>query len=110
MGPIKNPEDFEYIFGFGSIMNTSTHATWQSASSDKNKASVTVPGAVVTIKKSFGFARKWNFRSTTGFTALGVVSAEDNPSDINGVMFQVPREQMPNFDRYDLAEEATNTI
>ena len=62
-------------------------------------------GAVATIKKSFGYKRKWNFRSTTGFTALGVISAaEDNDTsdDINGVLFQIPHDEMSNFDRREV--------
>lgn len=43
------------------IVNTSTHATWQTS---ENKEAIS--GAVATIKKSFGYRRKWNFRSTTG--------------------------------------------
>lgn len=46
---------------FISIVNTSTHATWQTS---ENKEAIS--GAVATIKKSFGYRRKWNFRSTTG--------------------------------------------
>ena len=79
-------------------VNTSTHATWQT---DKNKSG-NMPGAVVTINKSFGYKRKWNFRSTTGFTALGVIVSEKSASDINGVLFQVPKEEMSNFDRREV--------
>ena len=86
-------------------MNTSTHATWNT---DKSSSS-TIPGAVATIKKCFGYKRKWNFRSTTGFTALGVIkaggsvdSSEDDADDINGVLFRVPREEIPNFDRREV--------
>lgn len=93
----------DYIFGFGSIMNTSTHATWQTPD---RKTSGTNPGAVVTIKRSFGFKRKWNFRSSTGFTALGVVPVEEEDAgDINGVIFRVPKEEMPNFDRREVGYE-----
>lgn len=82
-------------------MNTSTHATW---SSDKSNS--TIPGVVATINKTFGYKRKWNFRSTTGFTALGVVRvSEDDASNINGVLYKVPREEMPNFDRREAGYE-----
>ncbi len=87
-----------------SAVNTSTHATWQT---DKSSSS-TIPGAVANIKKCFGYKRKWNFRSTTGFTALGVIKAgdagseDDDADDINGVLFQVPRDEMPNFDRREV--------
>ena len=36
----------------------------------------------------------------TGFTALGVIATKDDACDINGVLIQVPKEEMPNFDRY----------
>lgn len=83
-------------------MNTTTHATWQTPG--KEESSV-IPGAVATITKCFGYKRKWNFRSFTGFTALGVVSSEDEASDINGVLFQVPRSEMSNFDRREVGYE-----
>ena len=49
-------------------------------------------GTIATIKRSFGYKRKWNFRSSTGFTALGVVKDADNADDINGILFQIPHE------------------
>ncbi|KAL9179929.1 hypothetical protein ACHAXT_007899 [Thalassiosira profunda] len=96
-------DGYDYIFGFGSIMNTSTHATWQPP--DK-KGSGAIPGSIATIKQRFGYRREWNFRSATGFTALGVVKADSNDaSDINGVLFRVPRGEMPNFDRREVGYE-----
>ncbi len=80
-------------------MNTTTHATWQTPGKEE---SINIPGAVATITRCFGYKRKWNFRSFTGFTALGVVSAEDDASDINGVLFEVPRGEMQNFDRREV--------
>lgn len=39
-----------------------------------------------------------------GFTALGVVATENEheASDINGVLYQVAKEEMPNFDRREV--------
>jgi cation transport regulator ChaC len=93
---------YEYVFGFGSIMDTSTHATWQTS-----EASSPMLGSVATISKSFGYQRQWNFRSSTGFTALGVSKAdrEEERYNINGVLFQVPTDEMPNFDRREAGYE-----
>ena len=103
----QDGEDVDYIFGFGSIMNTTTHVPWLQTSpadtSSKEKVA-SLPGAVVTLKKSFGYSRHWNFRSSTGFTALGVSKAEteQEASDINGVLFQVPQSMIPSFDRREV--------
>jgi hypothetical protein len=93
---------YDYVFGFGSIMDTSTHATWQTS-----EASSPMLGSVATISKSFGYQRQWNFRSSTGFTALGVSKAdrEEERYNINGVLFQVPTDEMPNFDRREAGYE-----
>eukprot|EP00581_Thalassiosira_minuscula_P002637 CAMPEP_0183743682 /NCGR_PEP_ID=MMETSP0737-20130205/65340_1 /TAXON_ID=385413 /ORGANISM="Thalassiosira miniscula, Strain CCMP1093" /LENGTH=1249 /DNA_ID=CAMNT_0025979307 /DNA_START=695 /DNA_END=4444 /DNA_ORIENTATION=- len=108
---MSDPEsEYDYIFGFGSIMNTSTHATWQPPDKKGSPGAAPIPGAIATIKKRFGYRREWNFRSATGFTALGVIKADngiDNSeaSDINGVLFRVAREEMPNFDRREVGYE-----
>ena len=83
-------------------MDTSTHATWQTS-----EPSAAMPGCVVTISKKFGYHRQWNFRSTTGFTALGVSKSyrEDESCDINGVLFRVPSDEMANFDRREQGYE-----
>ena len=88
----------EYIFGFGSIMNRDTH-------NDKY-----LPGVSAILKKEFGYERQWNFRSSTGFTALGVSKVPDNrveeqAKDINGVLFQVSQCMMPEFDRREIGYE-----
>ena len=62
-------------------------------------------GTIATIKRSFGYKRKWNFRSSTGFTALGVVKDADNADDINGILFQIPHEEISNFDRREVGYE-----
>lgn len=118
----------DYIFGFGSIMNTSTHAVWKTSSADKSSSSSSLPGVIATISKEFGYKRQWSFRSSTGFTALGVGRYDDEDaaannnnescrtsnrsnsssrsqlggSDINGVIFQVPTEDIPDFDRREV--------
>ena len=45
-------ETYDYIFGFGSIMNTTTHAPWLQGHSSNEKVTA-LPAAVVTLKKSF---------------------------------------------------------
>lgn len=89
-------EEYDYLFGFGSIMNSSTHAPWL-----KDKSVGALPGAVATLSRGFGYERQWNFRSSTGFTALGVIKST-TPNDINGVVFRVPRSMMPSFDRREV--------
>ena len=99
---------YEYLFGFGSIMNTSTHAPWLKSDNDDTNSTSSVgalPGRVAILKKSFGYTRQWNFRSTTGFTALGISLADGKnflPSDVNGVLFQVPISMMPGFDKREV--------
>lgn len=107
-------DEYDYIFGFGSIMNTATHAPWLQTSDKNSKKRVSssssssvLPGAVVTLTRESGYVRRWNFRSSTGFTALGVSKAESvqAASDINGVLFQVPQAMMPGFDRREVGYE-----
>ena len=110
-----SPSSYEYIFGFGSIMNTSTHATWKTTSSTtttdmQSLSSGSLPGVIATISKEFGYKRQWSFRSSTGFTALGVeqviVATNENGGgkccEINGVIFQVPTCDIPDFDRREV--------
>jgi hypothetical protein len=83
-------------------VNTTTHSTWQTPGKDDFNI---IPGAVATIDKCFGYKREWNFRSFTGFTALGVVPAVDDANDINGVLFQVSSSEISNFDRREVGYE-----
>ena len=110
----EEDEEYDYIFGFGSIMNRGTHG--------ENF----LPGVSVLLSKEFGYERQWNFRSSTGFTALGVskVSAgtttnsnkKDRSSsssssttkaekDVNGVLFRVTQSMIPVFDRREVGYE-----
>lgn len=115
----SSSSSYEYIFGFGSIMNTSTHATWKTTSSSttatetqsSSSSGGSLPGVIATISKEFGYKRQWNFRSSTGFTALGVeqvvVATNENGDgngkcEINGVIFQVPTMDIPDFDRREV--------
>eukprot|EP00529_Nitzschia_sp_RCC80_P007269 CAMPEP_0113493324 /NCGR_PEP_ID=MMETSP0014_2-20120614/28534_1 /TAXON_ID=2857 /ORGANISM="Nitzschia sp." /LENGTH=1368 /DNA_ID=CAMNT_0000387185 /DNA_START=104 /DNA_END=4210 /DNA_ORIENTATION=- /assembly_acc=CAM_ASM_000159 len=114
--PTSSDRPYDYIFGFGSIINVSTHAPWlQQPVNDEKKeqepssSSTSLPGIVVTISKEFGYERKWNFRSTTGFTALGVCPATTTTTattkegeDINGVLFRVQHSMIPDFDRREV--------
>lgn len=102
----STPEDeFHFVFGFGSIMNSSTHAAWLPNNSENDSSSkAALPGRIVKIKREFGYERRWNFRSTTGFTALGVSRIDPtdfNPSqpNMNGVLLRVPIAMMPGFDK-----------
>jgi tetratricopeptide (TPR) repeat protein len=115
-------------------MNTGTHAPWLGGGSgggdwkDDSGASGTgggsVPGAAALqgrparIHRSFGYRRAWNFRSATGFTALGLARGrggtdgngpaatekeeeeeEGAAAEINGVLFRIRAEMLPDFDR-----------
>ena len=124
---ISTTSSHEYIFGFGSIMNTSTHAVWNTTTNaSNNSSSLLLPGVTATISAEFGYKRQWNFRSSTGFTALGVNRVVDSAattikatltdcntntnttaisnkgSEINGVIFQVSSDDIPDFDRREV--------
>lgn len=102
-------EEGDYIFGFGSIINPSTHDPWLSQahpatdSKQNDDDARGLPGRTAVILAKFGYQRGWNFRSNTGFTALGirrVVIAD--ASDINGVVFQIHSSMLPDFDRREV--------
>jgi hypothetical protein len=108
-----------YVFGFGSIINTTTHAPWLSNQTDERADSaktVTLPGQQARILARFGYRRGWNFRSNTGFTALGLTKAkeEERGMDINGVLFRITEEMLADFDRrevgYDRVEIMMDNI
>eukprot|EP00957_Ditylum_brightwellii_P085988 6541678-Ditylum_brightwellii.AAC.1 len=98
----------EYIFGFGSIINTDTHSTWLGPTIES------LPGIPACITSSFGYRRGWFFRSKTGFTALGITQCaiknkndnDDNGDtgamDINGVLFRVESFMMNGFDKREV--------
>jgi tetratricopeptide (TPR) repeat protein len=91
-------EEYDYIFGFGSIMNRGTHGE------------MVLPGVSVVLSKEFGYKRRWNFRSSTGFTALGVSkispsSSDEDAMDVNGVLFRATQSMIPVFDRREVGYE-----
>ena len=91
---------FDYVFGFGSIMNTATHAPWL-ASDKTGGGSKTLKGQRANIRSSFGYRRGWNFRSNTGFTALGI-QREEGATHINGVLFRIKHDMLEGFDRREV--------
>jgi len=86
-----------FIFGYGSIINKSTHKTWASGTSAASETNAACAG-VATVRRSFGYKRSWNFRSSTGFTALGVSKSSADPTDVNGVLYRVHESELPGFD------------
>ncbi|GKZ00196.1 hypothetical protein MPSEU_000972600 [Mayamaea pseudoterrestris] len=97
---------FDYIFGFGSIINTETHASWllSSSASSSTNSSCRLDGEIASLSKRLGYQRGWYFRSNTGFTALGVkrVTNDGSSSDMNGVLFRVPKNMLAAFDRREI--------
>ncbi len=88
--PSDGPKDF--IFGYGSLINTpSREATGRGR----------IDAVSARVSPAFGFVRAWVARSSTGFTALGLrpAAAGEEPSSINGVVFPVDAETLPRFDR-----------
>lgn len=86
-----------FIFGYGSIINKSTHKAWASGTSAASETHAACAG-VATVRRSFGYKRSWNFRSSTGFTALGVSKSSVESTDINGILYQVHESELPGFD------------
>ena len=86
-----------FIFGYGSIINKSTHKAWASGTSAASETHASCAG-VATVRRSFGYKRSWNFRSSTGFTALGVNKSSVESTDINGILYQVHESELPGFD------------
>ena len=99
-----NPADsmepkYDYIFGFGSIINTETHAPWLALQQEENgKESYVLPGQRAKILAKFGYRRGWTFRSNTGFTALGIFPTQEKATDVNGVLFRITHEMLAGFD------------
>ena len=81
----------QFIFGYGSLINTaSRNAT----------ASAPIPAIPVRVAADFGFIRTWNDRSPSGFTALGLrrPGPGEQPTTINGVLYAVAGDDMSKFD------------
>ena len=56
---IKQPSD--YIFGYGSLINTASR---------NSSVTTPIPAIPVRVSAQFGFARVWNDRAPSGFTAM----------------------------------------
>jgi len=84
----SNDVPYGYVFGYGSIINL--HSRVRSGGS--------ATAIYVRISKKFGYVRKWNFRSPTGFTALGLCKNIKKQSTVNGVLFACTEDQMRSFD------------
>lgn len=70
-----------YIFGYGSLINSDSRAA---------TAGKPVPAVPVRVSGALGLVRAWNFRSKSGFTALGLRPARGGESQsINGVVYKV---------------------
>lgn len=94
---MENDIACDYLFGFGSIINVGTHASWMGDGSQALK------GQRANVRASFGYRRSWNFRSSTGFTALGITKdGAAGGTVINGVLFRIPRSMLPGFDRREV--------
>lgn len=77
------------IFGYGSLIN---HESRRSTADSHGNAAV-----CLRLKSSFGFKRVWNYRSKTGFTALGLSkrSLQDSAHQgVVGVLFPVGESEM----------------
>jgi hypothetical protein len=81
----------QFIFGYGSLINTSSR---------NSTAVAPIPAIPVRVSAAFGYIRSWNDRSPSGFTALGLrkPSPGESPTTINGVLYPVEGDDMAKFD------------
>jgi hypothetical protein len=87
-----------FIFGYGSLINTaSRNAT----------ASAPVHAIPVRVSAAFGYIRCWNERAPSGFTALGLrrPGAGEDTTTINGVLYPVQGNDMAAFDAREAGYE-----
>ena len=85
----NQPTDF--IFGYGSLINTPSR---------NSTATAPIHAIPVRVSAAFGYVRTWDDRASSGFTALGLARPGPGmPADtINGVVFPVVGEDMTAFD------------
>ena len=80
-----------FIFGYGSLINTASR-----------NSSVTTPISAIPVRvlPAFGYARTWNDRSMSGFTALGLrrLGRGENGHTINGVLYPAENADLSSFD------------
>ncbi|GAX23896.1 hypothetical protein FisN_20Hh102 [Fistulifera solaris] len=88
-------DEYDGIFGFGSIINSSTHAAWL-----ENVNASSFAGRMARIHGQY--QRAWNFRSATGFTALGILKSDESVHVMNGVLFKIPDSVIADFDRREV--------
>ena len=91
--PCVNMRRTDYIFGYGSIVNSESRAS----------SGAHGPVATAELLSSFGWRRSWNFRKNTGFTALGLQRAPVDGVRVGvcGVVFAV-EEHMSAFDEREV--------
>src|SRR5215208_5317275 len=84
-------EPTQFIFGYGSLINSSSRNTTAS------QPIVAIPAR---LSASFGYVRGWTIRSPSGFTALGLrrLGAGESEMSINGVLYPVQGNDMAAFD------------
>jgi hypothetical protein len=84
-------EPTQFIFGYGSLINSS------SRNATASQPIVAIPAR---LSASFGYVRGWTIRSPSGFTALGLrrLGAGENGMSINGVLYPVQGNDMAAFD------------
>jgi hypothetical protein len=81
----------QFIFGYGSLINTASR---------NSTASNSIPAIPVRVSAAFGYIRAWNDRSPSGFTALGlrVPRPGEQATTINGVLYAIEGDDMTKFD------------
>jgi len=84
-----------YIFGYGSLVNSESR---------RSTAGKDAPAVPARISADLGYLRSWNFRSPSGFTALGLRKAGpgENGATINGVVYAVDGDSMKGFDQREV--------
>ena len=87
---LANPPT-QFIFGYGSLVNTASR---------NSTATAPIPAIPVRVSAAFGYIRTWNDRSPSGFTALGLRKPHQGESamTINGVLYPVDGDDMSKFD------------
>jgi hypothetical protein len=87
---LANPPT-QFIFGYGSLVNTASR---------NSTATAPMPAIPARVSAAFGYIRTWNDRSPSGFTALGLRQPHQGESamTINGVLYPVDGDDMSKFD------------
>src|SRR6202022_374398 len=88
----KSPDaPTQFIFGYGSLINTASR---------NSTASAPIAAIPVRVSAAFGYVRAWNDRSPSGFTALGLRKPHpgEGASTVNGVLYPVEGDDMSKFD------------